>query len=113
MYNYELELISYVTGVDDIGNSTKTPVVSPVLCKVSSIGQREFYQAATEDMKPTIKFTIHKFEYDNQRAVKYKGEEYSVIRTFELDNQIASRYDKFANLGFDEIELTCERVVGS
>lgn len=108
MYNDELTLITYLPGKDEIGNPTRQEIRSTVLCQVKSVGERTFYSAGTEEKRPEIKFIVHRFEYGSQKTVEYDGQKYEVIRTY-FENQ-ASRY---SNLSFDEIELTCARVVGN
>lgn len=108
MYNHELTLIGYRTIKDEIGNEVTEPVYTDVLCKVSSIGQKEFYDAAISNLKPEMKFIIHDFEYEGQREVEFKGIRYKVMRTFQ-----GRKGRNNTNLDFDEIELTCEKVVGN
>lgn len=96
MYNHELILISLEYVSDAIGNQIPTEIRQPILCKVDSIGRSEFYSAATSDLKPEIIFTIHKYEYQNQRKIEFENQQYSVLRTYAV--------------GIEEIELTCERV---
>lgn len=97
MYDHELTLLGVGYIQDDIGNEIPSDEVPrKVLCKVESVGRNEFYSAASSDLRPEIVFTIHKYEYENERKVKFEGQKYSVIRTYAQ--------------GIEEIELTCERV---
>jgi len=97
VYDHELTLLGVGYIQDDIGNEIPSDEVPrKVLCKVESVGRNEFYSAASSDLRPEIVFTIHKYEYENERKVKFEGQKYSVIRTYAQ--------------GIEEIELTCERV---
>lgn len=96
VYNHEIILISSGYTEDEIGNQIPNEKRKPILCKVNSIGQNEFYNAAASDLRPELKFTIHRYEYENERKVEFEGHRYSVLRTYAT--------------GFEEIELTCERV---
>ena len=49
-------------------------------------------------MKPGAAFIIYLFEYDNQDTVIYNDVEYKVIKTYKINE--------------NDIELTCERVIG-
>ncbi len=109
MYNHELTLISYTTTKDEIGNPIKTPIREMVLCKVRSIGSTEYYNAQVSNLKPELKFILHSFEYKNQREVEFEGNKYQVIRTYKGDT--VDRSDNA--LSGEEIELTCERVLGN
>lgn len=109
MYDNELTLISYTTTKDSIGCEIKEASEKKILCKVSSIGSAEFYQAQTNDLKPEMKFIIHSFEYAGEKVVEFNNVKYQVIRTFMGDT-----VDRGQNaVKNDEIELTCEKVIGN
>lgn len=96
MYDHKLFLLGSGYIEDELGNQIPSESRHPILCKVDSVGRNEFYSAASSDLRPEIVFTIHKYEYDNERKVEFDGQQYSVLRTYST--------------GFEEIELTCERV---
>lgn len=110
MYNHEVMLIRYETTKDEIGNDIKTPIKTTVLCRVDSIGQSEFYNANVSGLKPELKIIVKEFEYKGEKQVIYEGTEYQVIRTYYKGEEDPARRVK--QLKFDEIELTCERVIG-
>ena len=107
MYDNELALISYGIGEDEIGNETKIEIKEYVFCKLANIGQIERYNAAVNDLKLEIKFIIHNFEYSGQKEVEFEGVKHKVISTVD------GAYSNSRYLEFDEIELTCEKVIGS
>jgi len=108
-YDYELNLITYTTTYDELLQPIKTPVRNPVLCKKNSVGSNEFYNAKVAGLKPELKFVIHAFEYGGETEVEFEGIRYNVIRTYTGDT-----VDKSKNaLSGEEIELTCEKVVGN
>lgn len=94
-YDDEIILIKEDFVTDEIGNPISKPIENKILCNVKSISQSEFYKAASLSMKPSIKFVIHKFEYNNELKVKYKNDIYNVIKTYAVE---------------EEIELTCEKL---
>jgi len=96
MYNNELELLREGYTEDELGNQIPSNVKRSILCKVNSIGRSEFYSAASSNLRPEIVFTIHKYEYENERKVIFEEQQYSVLRTYAT--------------GIEELELTCERV---
>lgn len=111
MYNHELTLISYKVDKDEIGNDITIPIKRKILCKVADIGQYEFYNAKVSDLKPEIKFIIHEFEYEGEKEVEFEGERYEVLRTYRKKYRIGEK--KSGNiLEAEEIELTCEKVIG-
>ena len=98
-YDNELNLISLTYADDEIGNQIPIERKTNILCNVSSIGRSEFYNAANSGLKPTIIFTIHKYEYNDETLVEFNNVKYKVIKTYSK--------------GIEEIELTCERVIGN
>lgn len=99
LYNHELTLVSKNVNYDDYGNPIVTENKINILCKKKSIGRTEFYDAATEGMKPEVIFVIHGYEYNNQQKIEFEGTTYKVLKTYSVD--------------FEEIELTCEKDVAS
>lgn len=95
MYDHELILLGSGFTEDELGNQIPDDTRKSILCKVDSVGRSEFYSAASSNLRPEIVFTIHKYEYENERKIEFEGQKYSVLRTYAT--------------GFEEIELTCER----
>ena len=106
-YDHELTLISQTVTEDGIGNQIPVETLDSVLCRLANVGQSERYAARVDDLRPEIKIIIHSFEYSGQRVVKFNGERYQVISTIE------GSYANARYLSFDEIELTCEKVIGN
>lgn len=98
-YDHELVLIKQDFTFDEIGNQIPIETRKTVLCNVKSVGRNEFYSAATAGLRPSIVFVIHGYEYDGEQFVEFEGIRYKVIRTYSTD--------------FEEMELTCERVIGN
>lgn len=109
MYNHELKLISRVVDKDEIGNDVVTEIEKVVLCKIADIGQSEFYNAKVSGLKPNIKFILKSFEYEGEKEVIFRDSKYKVTRTYSIGYEEEGYKNR---LRFDEIELTCERVVG-
>jgi len=111
MYNHELTLIGHEVIKDEIGNEISIPAERKILCKVIDVGNREFYDAQASGLKPSIKFIIHEFEYGGEKEVMFEGEKYKVLRTYRARYSIGDRKTKNI-LDAEEIELTCEKVIG-
>ena len=97
-YDHELTLITQIMIEDEIGNQIPVETKKDILCGLKSIGRNEFYNAAATGLKPEITFIIHAYEYSGQKKVEFEGVPYNVIRTYEPS--------------FEELELTCERIIG-
>ena len=67
---------------DEWGNPIITDSKRDVFCNESGVFQSEFYQAGTTGLKPSFTLTIHKFEYENEEKVIYKGKTYDVLRIY-------------------------------
>lgn len=97
LFSHDLILISIEYTSDEIGNQIETEVRNEVFCNVKSVTRTEFYNAATTNLKPSIVFIVHLYEYNNELKVEYEGVQYRVIRTYMTSTE--------------EIELVCEKVI--
>lgn len=99
MWDNSLILISNTDKTDDIGNQIIDEGKREIYCNVKSISRSEFYNASTAGLKPSLIFLIHSFEYNNEEKVEFNGCAYNVIKTYMVNK--------------DEIELTCEEMIGN
>lgn len=53
-----------------------------IICEVESIGQKEFFAASQQGLKPEYKLTVWADEYEGESAVIYNGETYKIYRIF-------------------------------
>lgn len=61
----------------------------PVFCRMSSIGQREYYEAQAVDIHPECKFILADYlEYNNERLCEYNGQVYRVQRTYRTGQEL-------------------------
>ncbi|WP_026886716.1 phage head closure protein [Clostridium beijerinckii] len=96
-YDYELTLIKHIFKTDELKNQIPEEIKTDLYCDLKSIGRNEYYNAASQGLKPEIIFVIHNYEYNGEREILFEKNRYKVIRTYSKD--------------FEEIELTCEKVV--
>ena len=89
-----LHLISETVTENDMGDFITSTTETMVFAKRKSIRQSEFYQAAANGLKPELAFEIHAFEYNDEKKVKYNDKYYTVIRTYQMND--------------DDLELVCE-----
>lgn len=81
--NEVLTLITVVNGVDEYGDPTTTETSRTVFCGLSSIGQKEFYQAHAVGLQPELKFILADYlDYSGETLVEYDGQRYRVLRTY-------------------------------
>lgn len=98
-YDHEITLIGSTVEKDEIGQDIEVPTYTTILCGLKSIGRSEFYAAAQAGLRPEITFIIHGYEYNEEKEVEFEGYRYKVIRTYAVD--------------VEELELTCEKVIGN
>lgn len=87
LFNEVISLINTVNGENAMGDTITTSTEKDVFADKKSVSQNEFYQAASTGLKPEVKFEIRTVEYNGEQKLSYNGKEYSIIRTFEKDNE--------------------------
>jgi SPP1 family predicted phage head-tail adaptor len=93
-YDHEVTLIGHEYGEPDaLGQQRPVPVETVILCAEKSVRASEFYAAGQSGLRPEIVLIVHRFEYDGQVEVEYRGRRLRVLRTYAI--------------GLDEIELVC------
>ena len=74
-----------------------TAMERDVMCTVRSASYRDIQAAGSDGLRPELVFRLAQdFEYQGERACRYKGLVYNIDRTFFADNA-------------DWIDLTCSR----
>ena len=99
LYDHELTLLQETVYEDELGNQRTDETEKNILCSLKSVGGAEFYNASMNGMKPEIIFVVHRYEYEGEIKVIFDNTRYRVIRTYAT--------------GFEELELTCEKVTGN
>lgn len=102
-HNYEIELIKVAYEVDDIGDMVEVETIRKVLAKELDYRTKDYYQALTSGLKPTITFSINKYDYDKEKALRYEEELYRIIDV----TPVKAKQDN----EFDNIALICEAVI--
>lgn len=68
---------------DEYSDPVKERVETQRFAALRSIGQSEFYQAATSGFKPEIKFVLQDYaDYDGQPCLRWKNVLYKILRTY-------------------------------
>jgi SPP1 family predicted phage head-tail adaptor len=78
----EITLIAENITVDELGMSSKTYTRTDTLCEVNSITRQEFFEAGRNGLNPEYEMTVFFGNYNGERIVEYKGEQYGVYRTY-------------------------------
>lgn len=96
------ELISLVKEVktkDNLGVYHSESVRRDVFCNVSSISAKEFFEGGRTGLNPAYRMTVFFGDYEGEEILEYKGNTYSIYRTFQK--------------GTDTLELYVERKGGT
>ena len=94
-----IKLIGVTKTQDNRGVWRETPVAREVMCQVDSVTQSEFFEGGRNGLNPELRFTMFYADYHDEPIVEYKGNTYSVYRTFYQRN--------------DKVELYVERKGGT
>lgn len=105
-FDHELKLISLTYTENELGDRIPDETTTTILCGLRSVTRSEHYAAATHGLRPEIVFVVNRHEYSGQGLVEFNSERYTVIRTY-MPGKVKDISD------FENLELVCQRVVGS
>jgi hypothetical protein len=94
-----ITLISLTKSQDDYGVWRETETKHDVFCNVGSVTRAEFFEGGRNGLNPAYVFTMFFGDYNGERIVEYKGERFSIYRTYHART--------------DTIELYAERKGGT
>lgn len=93
MYDDMIALIRRETRRDEKGVEREyTASYHEVYCRVKSISRQEFFQAGEAGLTPTFLFEIHPRDYEGEDTATYRGETYSIYRTYEKSADVMELY---------------------
>ena len=64
------------------GVSVDTYEKRMVYCQVSSINEREFFEAGRSGLNPEYRFTMFSGDYNGEETIEYQDKTYTVYRTY-------------------------------
>ena len=94
-----IKLIKAVNTQDEYGIWREELTSRQVFCDVSSVSAAEFFEGGRNGLNPYFRITLFFADYEGETILEYKGETYSVYRTYQKRT--------------DELELYVERKGGS
>jgi len=97
--NDVIEFVSSKSHINAAGDTIEVPEYRMVYANKKGINQSEFYQAAAVGLKPEVRWEIRALEYQGEEHIRYNGEMYKIIRTYEKNGEF--------------IEIICSGVVNS
>ena len=93
-----IALIKQTVSTNTYGIEEMTETEREVFCRVDSITQTEFYQAADTQINPEYRFTVFFGDYEGEMLLAFNDSRYSIYRTYRTG---------------DDLELYAERKVGT
>lgn len=87
-----LKLIQTTYERNKYGQNVPVNTEKEVFCERSSVGRNDFYNAGRNGLNPQFVFKIFKGEYEGESICEYKGQSYSIYRTYETDDDYIELY---------------------
>ena len=78
-----ITLVSTTQAQNAYGVWTDTTSTKDVYCQVDSVTRAEFFEGGRNGLNPQFRITMFFGDYSGERDVIYKGNHYSVYRTFQ------------------------------
>jgi len=96
-HNDVIYLISVTTEYDAIGNPIETIRERQVFANRMRVTTKERYEAGNQGLKPSKRFEIYSFEYDEETKLKYDGVVYNIVDVDERG---------------EHVQILCEKDIG-
>lgn len=77
-----ITLVTLTRTQDAYGIWRATESSKQIFCQVDSVSQSEFFEAGRNGLNPEYRFTVFFGDYADEPIVIYKGNRYSVYRTY-------------------------------
>ena len=87
-----LTLIGTTRTQDEYGIWRETPTARNVFCQVNSITRSEFFDAGRNGLTPEFMFSMFAGDYEGERTCEYRGQKYSIYRTYLGRNDVIELY---------------------
>lgn len=87
MFNQVISLLKIKSGKNTDYELENEITTREVFCELSSITQKEFYQAQAVGIQPELCFLLSDYlDYQNEECIEFEGTRYKVIRTYKPKN---------------------------
>lgn len=84
-----LTLIKQTHTADEYGDTVTTETGREVICRVGSIGQKEFYQAHAVGLQPELRVILADYlDYEGETLTELNGERLRVLRTYRNGQEL-------------------------
>lgn len=100
MWREVIELANLVETVV-YGEVVKDATYRKVYANKKSVRQSEFYQGASAGLKPELVFEIRSIEFGDEEYIRFNGNMYTIMRTYENGENIELTVTTFAGVDVD------------
>ena len=76
------KLVSYTYEKDSYGVLRRNSTSRKVFVDVVSVSASEFFDGGRNGLKPALRFTMFRYDYQNEDVIEYEGVQYSIYRTY-------------------------------
>ncbi|MGM0284887.1 MULTISPECIES: phage head closure protein [unclassified Enterococcus] len=83
---------------DEVGNQVPKYKSNTVMACKENVSRGEFYQAGQNGIENIHLFIIHPYEYYGENYLKFDGNKYKIIRTYQRN--------------YEELEIVCRLTLG-
>ena len=77
---------------DEYGMWKETPAPRQIFCQVESVTRAEFFDAGRNGLNPEFMFSMFAGDYEGERTCEYRGQKYSIYRTYLGRNDVIELY---------------------
>lgn len=77
-----ITLIKETSTRNQYGVFVTTRTSRQVFAQVDSVTQTEFFEGGRNGLNPELRFTVFRYDYDDETIVEYNGYTYGVYRTY-------------------------------
>lgn len=102
-YDVEIDLISETKTTNEMGDEEVTEVKTTILASILTYRNKDYYQAFTSGLKPSISFGVNKYEYDGEKLLEYDNNKYRIIDVYPINEKHINE--------FEGLTLLCEAVI--
>lgn len=88
-------LITYSYTKNDYGVLEKQADKRKVYVDVASVSSSEFFEGGRNGLRPVYRFTIFRYDYENEDVIEYNGTFYSIYRTYVKEYDQIELYVEF------------------
>lgn len=77
---------------NNIGVYEEMEIKREVLCHVDSVTRSEWFEGAKNSMKPELRITMFRYDYQSEKYLEYESEIYKIYRTYRDKNDDIQLY---------------------